>query len=377
MKLTANVKLLPSSEQSFKIAATLHVCNIACNWLSRLAWKTGTFRQFDLHNLAYTDLRQRFGLSAQVSVRCIAKVADAYKKDKKTPRKFRANAAQPYDSRILTFKKNDTVSIWVLGGRINVSFTCGQHQRNPLQFRKGEADLMLVRGEWCLACCCDVPDVEAVVSNDVIGVDLGVVNLAVDSNGTVYDGDGVEKKRHIYAHRRRNLQRNGSRSSKRKLKKISGRQARFQKDTNHRISKAIVLTAERTQSGIALEDLSGIRDGVRVRRRQRARIGNWGFYQLRSFIEYKAKRLGIPVTLVDPRNTSRECPVCGHIAKANRLTRDQFCCVCCGLAGPADHIAARNIRSRARAAVNQPMVAGIEQCDDPPSYKPPTLVGGS
>ncbi|WP_268796323.1 zinc ribbon domain-containing protein [Parageobacillus toebii] len=51
---------------------------------------------------------------------------------------------------------------------------------------------------------------------------------------------------------------------------------------------------------------------------------------------------------------SRTCPVCGHVAKENRPSRDQFCCRACGYAAPADNVAAENIR---RAAVNQPNAA--------------------
>ena len=36
---------------------------------------------------------------------------------------------------------------------------------------------------------------------------------------------------------------------------------------------------------------------------------SWSFHQIRSFIEYKAREAGIPVIIVNPRNTSRECPI--------------------------------------------------------------------
>ena len=85
-----------------------------------------------------------------------------------------------------------------------------------LAFRKGEVDLMLVKGIWYLAVVCDVPDPEEIGITDVLGIDLGVVNLAVDSVGTVYSGAIVEQHRRIYSHRRRNLQRNGTRSARRK-----------------------------------------------------------------------------------------------------------------------------------------------------------------
>ena len=113
------------------------------------------------------------------------------------------------------------------------------------------------------------------------------------------------------------------------------------------ISKKIVREAKDTGRGIKLEDLSGIRDRITVGRAQRADAHSWSFYQLRQFISYKAAIEGVPVALVDPRNTSRECPECGHIDKANRPSRDRFACKRCGFAGPADHIAARNISGRA------------------------------
>jgi putative transposase len=116
------------------------------------------------------------------------------------------------------------------------------------------------------------------------------------------------------------------------------------------ISKKIVHEAEGTGRGIKLEDLSGIRDRITVRKAQRTDAHSWSFRQLRTFITYKAALHGVNVTLVDPRNTSRECPECGHISK-----RNVFCCERCGLAGPADHIAARNISGR--AAVMQPDAA--------------------
>jgi hypothetical protein len=79
---------------------------------------------------------------------------------------------------------------------------------------------------------------------------------------------------------------------------------------------------------------------------------------LRQFIEYKAALAGVPVVAVDPRNTSRTCPCCGHADKANRKTQDQFLCMDCGYSGLADHIAAWNIARR--AAVNPPYVSGVD-----------------
>ena len=304
-------------------------------------------------------------LSAQIVVRCIAKVADAYKMDHKTKRSFRSHGAISYDSRVLSYNlAKSQVSIWTLGGRQAIPFVCGERQRELLSGQRGESDLALVEGVFYLLACCDVETPEPADVSSYLGVDMGIVNLAADSDGETFSGAGVDVNRRKYAHRRRkyvyrrrNLQRNGSKAARRKLKKISGRQARFQKDVNHCIRKRIVRKVQDTARGIGLENLAGIRARVTVRAKQRARHANRAFFQLRVFISYKAARAGVAVVLVDPRNTSRECPQCGPIDKANRPSQSRFCCVRCGHAGPADTVAAVNIA--ARAAVIRPMVATL------------------
>ena len=237
-------------------------------------------------------------------------------------------------------------------------FACGDYQRRFLPQRQGEVDLVYFRGTFYLSCACTVEEPPEQDTTDMLGVDLGIVNIATDSDGTVHSGAEVEHRRRIYAHRRKNLQRKGTKAATRKLCQIAGTQARFQKDINHRISKTLVSTAQRTGRGIALEDLQGIRDRVRARRRQRARLANWSFHQLGQFVGYKAHLAGVPVVYVDPRHTSQTCPACLHVAQANRISQAEFSCVSCGYAAVADHVAALNIRSRARALVNAPNGSG-------------------
>lgn len=351
MKLIANIQLKPTPEQESLLRQTLERCNQACDYLSARGFEAGKTRQFDLHKLAYAEVRAMYGLTAQAAVRCIAKVADAYKDGRDGQRTFRRRAAQPYDDRIFRFLPNDMVSIWTLAGRQKIAFVCGPRQRALLAFRKGEVDLMLVRGRWYLACVCDVPDPDEIGIEGVLGVDFGVVNLAFDSDGKSYTGAGVDLARRKFAHRRRNLQRKKTRAARRKLNQMKGREARFRRHTNHEISKAIVATAQRLSFGIALENLHGIRRRIKARRKQRARLHGWGFFQLRQFVTYKAALAGVPVVLVDPRHTSQTCPECGTIDRKNRPSRDAFCCASCGFSAPADHVAAINI---ARAAVTQP-----------------------
>jgi putative transposase len=348
MKLTAQIKLLPSPEQSKALRKTLEVANAACNYISTQAWDSKTFRQFPIHKLTYYDVKEMFQLSAQIIVRCISKVADAYKLDKKRKRTFKLHGAIAFDNRILTYKLDQMkLNIWTVAGRQKMPFACGKRQLELLRGQRGESDLCLVKGKFYLMVACDVEAPKQIDVEGVLGIDLGIINLAADSDGGGFSGASIEDNRRKFAHRRRNLQRNGSKSAKRKLKKISGKQSRFQKITNHTISKAVVKIAYDTHRAIALEELGGIRDRITVKRKQRARHANWSFFQLRQYISYKAERMGVPVIFVDPRNTSRLCPECGYVDKANRKSQSLFLCVQCGFSAPADTNAARNIRARA------------------------------
>ena len=105
----------------------------------------------------------------------------------------------------------------------------------------------------------------------------------------------------------------------------------------------------------ALENLECIRMRTTVRKGNRYIHNSWSFHQLRSFIECKATEAGIPVIVVNTRNTIMECPACHTVDKGNRPERSQFRCISCGLEGEADFIASLNIRNR--AAINQPIVA--------------------
>lgn len=333
--------------------ATLERGNAACNWISAQAWEAKVFGQFPMHRLFYREARERFGLYAQAVVRAISKVADAYKLDKETARTFSPRGAFPYDDRMLAYRLNQsTVSILTLEGRQTIPFVCGDRQRELLATQRGESDLVYRGGKWFLFATCDVEEPEERDIDGFLGVDLGVANIAADSDGETFSGKVVNALRHRHRRLRGKLQAKGTHSAKRLLAARKRKEARFAKDINHQISKRIVAKAEDTGRGIAVEELTGIRDRITARRPQRATLTSWAFHQLRAFLTYKAARAGVPLVAVDPRNTSRECPECGHIDKRNRPTQSHFSCVGCGLAGPADTFAAINIGRR--AAVNRP-----------------------
>lgn len=364
MKLTARAKLLPTTEQADALRETLERANSACNYISGEAWQSKTFRQFPLHKLTYYDVREQFGLSAQMAVRAVARVADAYKVGRDTRRSFGPHGAFPYDDRILSYNLDrQTVSIWTLAGRLTIPFVAGPRDLELLQTRRGESDLCYVRGKWYLLAACDVETPEPIDVEGHLGVDLGVTNIAVDSDGEFHSGGYVRGLRRRHARIRARLQAKGTKSARRRLRAMSGRERRFATDVNHCIAKQLVKKAERTGRGLALEDLSGIRDRVRARKSQRRELHSWSFFQLRQFVSYKAALSGVPLVFVDPRNTSRTCPACGHIAKENRRTQDSFLCVSCGCAGRADHFAAICIGRR--ADVNRPIVSDVAPFPSP------------
>ncbi|MFI0449814.1 RNA-guided endonuclease InsQ/TnpB family protein [Actinomadura sp. 6N118] len=384
MKIVVQVKLLPTPEEAKALAATLHAVNAAANQVSGLAYEKFGLkaRQYDLHHLTYHQLRAQ-GLGAQAAMHVIKRVADAYttlrglinnghlggegskrrRKAESKPITFRPHAAQAFDDRCLTWQIDQrTVSIWTTSGRLRgVGITGSAAQLKTLAaYRKGESDLVLRDGKWFLIATCEVPEAEQYEPVDWIGVDRGIMNLATTSDGDNHQGRRLERYRRWQARKRAELQAKKTRAAKRRLARRAKREARHAAHVNHKIAKEIVAVAERTERGIALEELEGIRERARLRGDQRARLSTWPFHQLGEYIAYKARRKGVPVIEVDAHYTSQRCPVpwCGHTERANRPDRETFRCRRCGFAGPADVVAGINVRNRARSAwvfVNMPV----------------------
>lgn len=358
VKLVVQVKLLPATDQASALAATLELANQAANLAAGVAWERRVFRNYDLRALVYGDLKA-MGLSAQPAQQVIRKVAGAYKADRRTRRTFRQDAAQPYDDRCLSWQLGQsTVSIWTTAGRLKgLQFTCAAWQRALLASRKGESDLLYRDGKWFLSATCEAPEPQPGEPDGFLGVDLGIINIATTSDGERHAGRHLNRVRNRNRRLRGKLQKKRTNSAKRLLKRRRRKEARFATDTNHCISKRIVAEAARTDRGIALEDLRGIRGRVRLRKPQRATLHAWSFHQLGRFIAYKARRAGVVVVQVDPSYTSQTCSQCGHVERANRPDQATFCCRSCGFAEHADRNAARNIAHRGRAGwatVNQP-----------------------
>jgi IS605 OrfB family transposase len=349
MLLTLKAKLNPTDEQRQKLLNTMETFNAACDDISRAAYESKTHNKIKLQHRLYYRIREQYKLPAQLAIRAIGKVAEGYTADRRHLHFFNPHGAVVYDQRIMSFKGLDRVSLTTIEGRIIIPLLTGGSARLGRRVLRGQADLVYIRKEFYLCLVVEQPEEPQLTPEGYLGVDLGIVKLASTSDGDSYSGEDVDAVREHYAEVKAELQRVASKNSKRKLRRIAGRESRFKRYTNHVISKGLVAVAEGTKRALALEDLKGIRSRTTVRSGQRDRLGKWAFGQLRGFVEYKAKVAGVPVLMVDPRNTSRRCSRCGYVDKRNRVSQSEFRCRLCGF----ELNAARNIQWR--ADVNQPI----------------------
>lgn len=343
MNTTLKIKLSPTSEQYTILLHTIEQFNAACTDISQFAFEHTMFSKFKIQKEIYYRIKEHYGLSAQMVIRAISKVVESYKTDRKTLHQFRPHGAIMYDQRILSYKKLSHISIWTTQGRQTIPMILGDYQDARMDRIQGQADLILQNGVFYLLATLDLPEPPITPPKEFIGVDLGIINIAVDSSGEQFSGEHVEQVRQKYFIQRKTLQSTGTKSSKQKLQRLSKKESRFRRDVNHQISRTLVNKAKDTGNGIVLEDLTGIRKRVTVRKKQRARHAGWSFFQLRSFISYKAKLAGVLVQLVNPKYTSQRCSHCGYTAKHNRKTQAEFVCQECGFSLHADHNAALNL----------------------------------
>jgi putative transposase len=314
VKLTLKIKLLPTDEQNSLLLDTMKEANTVCNAISNVAWEKKIFNNFKLQHEVYHSYRATFQLSSQVLIRQIAKVADAYKLDKKTKRSFRSLGSISYDSRIMTYKPNNVVSLWCIGGRQKIAFVC--HNPNYLPYIKGEADLVYKKGKFYLLQTIDVPEDDVDDVEEFIGVDFGLTDIAVTSDGVKHSADGLNKYREHRQKVRSSIQRKGTRNSRKLLKRLSGKENTHASITNHTIAKSIVQSAKEKNKGISIEDLTNIRFTSKCRGKNfRTKLGRWSFSQLRKHIEYKALLNGVKVVVIAPAYTSQTCNSCKHIGK--------------------------------------------------------------
>jgi putative transposase len=147
--------------------------NAAATFAARVGFEAKVYGQVEIHHLAYHQIRERFGLTAQMAVRAIAKAVECFQRDKTSCPVFKERSAICYDQRVLSFKGLTEVSLWAMTGRLRLPFVCGDYQRERQGRVKGQADLVYRQGKFFLLCTIDLPEEAPVEPKYVISVNMG------------------------------------------------------------------------------------------------------------------------------------------------------------------------------------------------------------
>lgn len=366
--LTISCKLITQNDQVAKLEVTLVNFAAACNWINQSVDSKLT-NNVRIQSLVYSQVRQQFDLSANLAIRAINRVAGNRKtaKQKNKPVKDFKPTSIDYDARIFAYnEKNQTVSLKLVGSREKFKLSLGRYQIGKLKGKKPTSATLVKtkKGEYFIKIQVKDEAPNPIEALDVLGVDLGRTDICVTTQGFKASGKQITLIRNHHSKLRAALQQKaskGTRSSRRRcrqlLKRLSGKERRFQKHTNHVVSKTLVQCALVTNSVIALENLEGIRERTNQlpRSKKERRLSNsWSFFELRQFVNYKALAAGVEVVLVDPRYTSKTCQFCHVIGERSGKS---FKCVnsCCNWAGDADENGCANIKKLGAALVNPPV----------------------
>ena len=332
-----------------------------------------------LHHATYYPLKADYpNLVSDLLIQARVKATEAVKSAFALQKKGRkvgmlASDACPPRYNLHTYKvdwESQTVRMSLIGGRQTIRFDVPDYSAKYAGYPTDTADLLFRNGVWWLHVVVTVPAPEIEPTAQVVGVDLGIVRPAVTSNNRFLGKRVWKAIEGRLFHLKRVLQKKGTKSTKRHLKRVRGKQARFRRNNDHVLRKQIGAAAERGAT-LVLENLTDIRKRSKVKRKTETsrRVHSWSFAQLKSFIEYKAEERGCTVVAVDPRHTSQACSCCGHTARNNRRSRGRFVCRACGFELHADLNAARNIAAKYHAGsgtagsggltVNQPIVSDL------------------
>lgn len=393
MDRTLRLPLNPTTEQAEYLLETMRQFTQSFNLVCGEGWRLQEGNAYTLHRLTYRDSKALCPkLVSDLHVQARQKASEAVKSAISLAKKGR-KAGSPNSTLCPPRYNRNSFSVdWQKGlanlasvcGRQKVSFTVPTYAREILgeigtSNRVATADLMYRKGRFTLHVVIKLDDVEFTDNGQALGIDLGVCRPAVTSDGRLH---GQKRWREVSKRRfrlKRKLQANGSKSAKRHLKSLAGREQRFRRDCDHVLSRSILygITAGTT---VVVENLTNIRTRVKARRGEaKRRIHSWSFAQLKNFLTYKSEALGVKVVAVDPRHTSQRCAVCGHIYRGNRPSQSRFVCRLCGHRANADKnpeifYAAVNIRDKhlvgwsspSGAALSKAVSSQTRDCQVPP-----------
>lgn len=360
----------------------------ACNFISQYIFEHAfELKQSKLNKALYHDLRDKFELKSQMAQSAIKTVIARYKTVKtqlfqhpfrydtgKKDGKGRGIWAQIYRDltwlwQPINFKRpqldlqrgrdwsylstTNQLSLNTLNGRRKVDFVCKGFDQylDQTKWKFGSLKMLQLRGKWYihLSATTAIPEFEAEQAVHVVGIDRGLRFLAAcyDEKGKsiLFSGQKILRKRRKYKKLRAELQAKGTKSAKRRLKKIGQRENRWMSDVNHRLTKTLI-DHYGSNTIYALEDLTDVRFGTeKSPKDQRYEIVSWAFYQFEQFLTYKANLNSSAVVKVPAKYTSQRCPKCGRIHKDNRDHElHLYTCDKCGYKSNDDRLAAMNIQ---------------------------------
>lgn len=362
--VSVKCKIQVPAELRSEIDQTLQGFANACNLILNTAKERKQWNTTKLHHLTYKPVREATGLSSNHVCMAIRRVVGNAKAVKQI-HKFRPTSIS-LNQRTFRYREDRQEVGITLSKRHNFKLSVGNYQLALLRGQNPTAATLCKsrQGDYYVNICVELDTPPTGKTPKVIGVDLGRRDIATTSEGASWSGEKIQSVRDRYSKVRASIQRKRTRNSRRLLRRLKGRESRFQKWLNHNISKQLVKTAKQQNAALAFEDLTGIRDSLNEKPRnktERRRTNNWAFYQLRVFVGYKAAVAGVPVVFVPPAYTSQTCSRCGHIhpekGKSYRSGKG-FKCGHCGLEHDADINAAINIAALG-ASVSSPERPGL------------------
>lgn len=364
--LTRKLKLQPTSEQQAVMLATVQQHKMCMDAVLVHGFKNKETSGVELHKATYYPLRKEYP-NLPSSLVCASRVRAT--EILKAIKKQKWKTKQPISKKFPSIRYNLTcckieatqVKLTTIIGRIIIPLMPHPFVDFIRLIKTCELQYKPYQNKWYLIVMEEVEPLRQSGNKEVLGIDRGCNHIAVLSNNTFYDSKHLRNVKGKYQYLRKQLQSKGTRSAKRHLRKISGRENRFVRDTNHCISKKIVALP----FGIfSLEKLE-VKKNKKLGKRFNKLLGNWSYYQLEQFLTYKAILSGKTVVHVDARYTSQKCSQCGHIERTNR-NGIEFKCKKCGFQLHSDLNASRNIRNNyitamgtpcsGRLLVNQPIV---------------------
>ena len=363
--LSVKCKLVVPIEYRPKIDETLRGFADACNQILAVAKRDNCWNTTKLHHKVYKQVREATGLKANHVCQAIRRVINNAKAVKQI-HKFRPTSIS-LDIRTFRYvEETQTVGVTLKRGRVDFKLSIGGYQIALLRGQNLTSATLNKsnKGDYYINFVVEIDTPPTGKTPKVIGVDLGRRDIATTSTGKSWNGEQIQSVRDRFSRVRANVQSKRTRNSRRLLRRLSGRERRFQEGLNHNISKQLVTEAKTSEAALAFEDLTGIRDSLNQKPRsktERRRTNNWAFYQLRIFVNYKAAIAGVPVVFVPPAYTSQTCSGCRHIhpekGKSYRNGK-KFKCGHCGFEHDSEALASLRASADINAAINIAALGG-------------------